>query len=163
MEWFFSPKKMKYTKEEVAARVAYRLSRGTIVIDLIDDLDLDLDRVSPSQTREHKRGGNKLERHGAEASGTFTFVTIEDDGAIGPNNLKKPRPSAPSAPLAPLVSTSAPEQEPWADCDPGALPDIGELIATPIPQWVPVVSPDPGTTPTKLVSPAEWDQWLVRT
>ena len=151
MQWFFSPKKMKYTKQEVAARVAYRLSRGTIVI------DLDLDRVSPSQTREHKRGGNKLERHGAEASGTFTFVTIEDDGAIGPNpNLKKPRPSAPSAPLAP-------EQEPWADCDPGALPDIGELIATPIPQWVPVVSPDPGTTPAKLVSPAEWDQWLVRT
>ena len=149
---------MKYTKEEVAARVAYRLSRGTIVI------DLDLDRVSPSQTREHKRGGNKLERHGAEASGTFTFVTIDDDRAIGTNhNLKKPRPSAPSAPLAPLVSTSAPEQEPWADCDPGALPDPGELIATPIPQWVPVVSPDPGTTPTKLVSPAEWDQWLVRT
>ena len=140
---------MKYSKEEVAARVAYRLSRGTIVIDL--------DRVSPSQTREHKRGGNKLERHGAEASGTFTFVTIDDDRAIGPNhNLKKPRPSAPSAP-------SAPEQEPWADCDPGALPDIGELIATPIPQWVPVVSPDPGTTPAKLVSPAEWDQWLVRT
>ena len=148
---------MKYTKQEVAARVADRLSRGTIVIDLIDDLD----RVSPSQTREHKRGGNKLERHGAEASGTFTFVTIDDDGAIGTNhNLKKPRPSAPSAPL---VSTSAPEQEPWADCDPGALPDIGELIATPIPQWVPVVSPDPGTTPAKLVSPAEWDQWLVRT
>ena len=157
MEWFFSPKKMKYTTEEVAARGADRAQRGTIVIDLID-------RVSPSQTREHKRGGNKLERHGAEASGTFTFVTIDDDGAIGTNhNLKKPRPSAPSAPSAPLVSTSAPEQEPWADCDPGALPDIGELIATPIPQWVPVVSPDPGTTPTKLVSPAEWDQWLVRT
>ena len=162
MQWFFFPKKMKYTKEEVAARVADRLSRGTIVIDLIDDLDdgldLDRDRVSPSQTREHKRGGNKLERHGAEASGTFTFVTIDDDRAIGTNhNLKKPRPSAPS--------TSAPEQEqePWADCDPGALPDIGELIATPIPQWVPVVSPDPGTTPAKLVSPAEWDQWLVRT
>ena len=160
---------MKYTKQEVAARVADRKRRGTIVIDLTDDLDLelDLDRVSPSQTREHKRGGNKLERHGAEASGTFTFVTIDDDRAIGPNhNLKKPRPSeplAPSAPSAPLVSTSAPEQEPWADCDPGALPDIGELIATPIPQWVPVVSPDPGTTPAKLVSPAEWDKWLVRT
>ena len=162
MEWVFFPKKMKYTKQEVAARVADRAQRGTIVIDLIDDLDLidGLDRVSPSQTREHKRGGNKLERHGAEASGTFTFVTIDDDRAIGTNHtLKKPRPLAPLAPLAP----SAPEQEPWADCDPGALPDIGELIATPIPQWVPVVSPDPGTTPTKLVSPAEWDQWLVRT
>ena len=146
---------MKYSKEEVAARVADRLSRGTIVIDL--DLDRDRDRVSPSQTREHKRGGNKLERHGAEASGTFTFVTIDDD-----HTLKKPRPLAPLAPSAPSAP-SAPEQEPWADCDPGALPDIGELIATPIPPWVPVVSPDPGTTPAKLVSPAEWDQWLVRT